>query len=182
MKQNQKAQDELSSRPQTLPLPHVVPDGETHRGQNGIQLLDGHVPGAGDPRRAPPGQPAPWTPGWRLGGLLIVAFAAFAYSVKGVLRGTAQERGGKATARSCCRGTQAPQLDMAGWTWCQVQVGLLDSRVSFFFSFIVHMCMQGLVHFSPLPPPPPLPPTPPPPSPPPQYPAETILPLFLILL
>jgi hypothetical protein len=44
------------------------------------------------------------------------------------------------------------------------------------------MCIQGLVHFSPLPPPPPLPPTPPPPSPHPQYPAETILPLFLILL
>jgi hypothetical protein len=32
-----------------------------------------------------------------------------------------------------------------------------------FFSFI-HMCIQGLGHFSPLPPPPPLPPTPPPPS------------------
>jgi hypothetical protein len=42
------------------------------------------------------------------------------------------------------------------------------------------MCIQGLVHFSPLPPPPPVPPTPPPPSPP-QDPAETILPLFLIL-
>jgi hypothetical protein len=37
----------------------------------------------------------------------------------------------------------------------------------FHFSFILHMCIQGLVHFSPLPPPPPLPPTPPPPSPPP---------------
>jgi hypothetical protein len=35
-----------------------------------------------------------------------------------------------------------------------------------FFSFIIHMCIQGLVHFSPLPQPPPLPPTPPPPSPP----------------
>jgi hypothetical protein len=34
------------------------------------------------------------------------------------------------------------------------------------------MCIQGLVHFSPLPLPPPSPP---------QYPAETILPLFLIL-
>jgi hypothetical protein len=32
-----------------------------------------------------------------------------------------------------------------------------------FFSFIIHMCIQGLGHFSPLPPPPPLPPTPPPP-------------------
>jgi hypothetical protein len=35
-----------------------------------------------------------------------------------------------------------------------------------FFSFIIHMCIKGLVHFSPLPPPPPLPPTLPPPSPP----------------
>uniref|UniRef100_A0A8C0ZXF9 Probable helicase with zinc finger domain n=1 Tax=Castor canadensis TaxID=51338 RepID=A0A8C0ZXF9_CASCN len=51
----------------------------------------------------------------------------------------------------------------------------------FHFSFIIHMCIQGLVHFSPLPPPPPLPPTPPLPLPPP-IPAETILPLFLILL
>jgi hypothetical protein len=53
----------------------------------------------------------------------------------------------------------------------------------FFYYFIIHMCIQGLGHFSPLPPPPPLPPTlsllfPSPP----QYPAETILPLFLILL
>jgi hypothetical protein len=53
----------------------------------------------------------------------------------------------------------------------------------FVFSFIIHMCIQGLVHFSPLPPPPPLPPTPPPPSSPhPLNPAETILSLFLILL
>jgi hypothetical protein len=35
----------------------------------------------------------------------------------------------------------------------------------FHFSFIIHMCIQGLVHFSALPPPPPLPPTPPPPAP-----------------
>jgi hypothetical protein len=35
----------------------------------------------------------------------------------------------------------------------------------FIYCFIIHMCMQGLSHFSPLPPPPPLPPTPPPPSP-----------------
>jgi hypothetical protein len=35
-----------------------------------------------------------------------------------------------------------------------------------FYCFIIHMCIQGLGHFSPLPPPPPLPPTPPPPSPP----------------
>jgi hypothetical protein len=36
----------------------------------------------------------------------------------------------------------------------------------FFYYFIIHMCIQGLGHFSLLPPPPPLPPTPPPPSPP----------------
>jgi hypothetical protein len=48
-------------------------------------------------------------------------------------------------------------------------VGLLPTCPYFFFhfSFIIHMCIQGLVHFSPLPPPTPLPPTPPPPSPPP---------------
>jgi hypothetical protein len=39
-------------------------------------------------------------------------------------------------------------------------------KASLFFSFIIHMCIQGLVHFSTLPPPSPLPPTPPPPSPP----------------
>jgi hypothetical protein len=36
----------------------------------------------------------------------------------------------------------------------------------FFYYFIIHMCTQGLGHFSPLLPPPPLPPTSPPPSPP----------------
>jgi hypothetical protein len=30
---------------------------------------------------------------------------------------------------------------------------------SFFYCFIIHMCIQGLGHFSPLPPPPPLPAT-----------------------
>jgi hypothetical protein len=42
---------------------------------------------------------------------------------------------------------------------------VIDCSLCFPFSFIIHMCMQGLGHFSPLPPPPPLPPTPPPPSP-----------------
>jgi hypothetical protein len=37
----------------------------------------------------------------------------------------------------------------------------------FVYCFIIHMCIQGLGHFSPLPPAPPLPPSPPPPSPPP---------------
>jgi hypothetical protein len=36
----------------------------------------------------------------------------------------------------------------------------------FYYCFIIHMCIQGLGHFSPLPPPPPFPPTLPPPSPP----------------
>jgi hypothetical protein len=31
-----------------------------------------------------------------------------------------------------------------------------------FYCFIIHLCIQGLGHFSPMPPPPPLPPTPPP--------------------
>jgi hypothetical protein len=35
----------------------------------------------------------------------------------------------------------------------------------FLFYFIIHMCIQSLGHFSPLPPPPPLPPNPLPPSP-----------------
>jgi hypothetical protein len=59
---------------------------------------------------------------------------------------------------------------------------LMSWNFFFHFSFIIHMCIQGLVHFSPLPPPPPLPPTLPPPALPTQYPAETILPLSLILL
>jgi hypothetical protein len=51
----------------------------------------------------------------------------------------------------------------------------LLNGLAFVFSFIIHMCIQGLGHFSPLPPPAPLPPTLLPPSLP-QYPAETILP------
>jgi hypothetical protein len=47
------------------------------------------------------------------------------------------------------------------------EVNSLERLVSFFFfSFSMHMCIQGLGHFFSLPPPPPLPPTPPPPSPP----------------
>ncbi|XP_013359668.1 PREDICTED: ubiquitin-conjugating enzyme E2 J2 isoform X2 [Chinchilla lanigera] len=93
IKQKQKAQDELSSRPQTLPLPDVVPDGETHHGQNGIQLLNGHAPGAG-PNLA--GLQQANRHHGLLGGALanlfvIVGFAAFAYTVKYVLRSIAQE-------------------------------------------------------------------------------------------
>jgi hypothetical protein len=51
------------------------------------------------------------------------------------------------------------------------------------FLLFYYMCIQCLGHFFPLPPPPPLPSTPPPPSiPTPSIPAETILPLPLILL
>ncbi|CAO2590322.1 Ubiquitin-conjugating enzyme E2 J2 [Lemmus lemmus] len=93
IKQKQKAQDELSSRPQNLPLPDVVPDGEMHRGQNGIQLLNGHAPAAG-PNLA--GLPQANRHHGLLGGALanlfvIVGFAAFAYTVKYVLRSIAQE-------------------------------------------------------------------------------------------
>ncbi|NXD42619.1 UB2J2 enzyme, partial [Copsychus sechellarum] len=93
MKQKQKAQEELSSRPPSLPLPDVVPDGDAHFGHNGHPLLNGH------------GGPAPGHPGGLaqphrnhglLGGALanlfvIVGFAAFAYTVKYVLRSIAQE-------------------------------------------------------------------------------------------
>ncbi|KAM8956281.1 ubiquitin-conjugating enzyme E2 J2 isoform 1-T2 [Lycaon pictus] len=93
IKQKQKAQDELSSRPQALPLPDVVPDGETHHGQNGLQLLNGHAPGAG-PHLA--GLQQANRHHGLLGGALanlfvIVGFAAFAYTVKYVLRSIAQE-------------------------------------------------------------------------------------------
>ncbi|XP_021055896.1 ubiquitin-conjugating enzyme E2 J2 isoform X1 [Arvicanthis niloticus] len=93
IKQKQKAQDELSNRPQNLPLPDVVPDGEMHRGQNGIQLLNGHAPAAG-PNLA--GLPQANRHHGLLGGALanlfvIVGFAAFAYTVKYVLRSIAQE-------------------------------------------------------------------------------------------
>nr|XP_012631840.1 ubiquitin-conjugating enzyme E2 J2 isoform X1 [Microcebus murinus] len=93
IKQKQKAQDELSSRPQTLPLPDVVPDGETHHGQNGMPLLNGHAPGAG-PNLA--GLQQANRHHGLLGGALanlfvIVGFAAFAYTVKYVLRSIAQE-------------------------------------------------------------------------------------------
>ncbi|XP_062960885.1 ubiquitin-conjugating enzyme E2 J2 isoform X1 [Cynocephalus volans] len=93
IKQKQKAQDDISGRPQTLPLPDVVPDGETHHGQNGIVLLNGHAPGAG-PNLV--GLQQANRHHGLLGGALanlfvIVGFAAFAYTVKYVLRSIAQE-------------------------------------------------------------------------------------------
>lgn len=95
IKQKQKAQEELNNRPPTLPLPDVVPDGEAHYGQNGIPLLNGHVPLAA--ANHPDLQQANRNHGL-LGGALanlfvIVGFAAFAYTVKYVLRSIAQEWG-----------------------------------------------------------------------------------------
>lgn len=93
IKQKQKAQDELNSRPQALPLPDVVPDGAAHHGQNGLQRLNAHAPGAG-PHLA--GLQQANRHHGLLGGALanlfvIVGFAAFAYTVKYVLRSIAQE-------------------------------------------------------------------------------------------
>jgi hypothetical protein len=52
-----------------------------------------------------------------------------------------------------------------------------------FYFFIIHMYIQCLGHFSPLPPPPPLPPTPPPPSPPtPLIPGRNYFALISIIL
>lgn len=94
MKQKQKAQDELSSRPPSLPLPDVVPDGDAHLGHNGHPLLQGHhaalAPGHAGGLQQPPRNHG------LLGGALanlfvIVGFAAFAYTVKYVLRSIAQE-------------------------------------------------------------------------------------------
>uniref|UniRef100_A0A8C5IQH7 Ubiquitin-conjugating enzyme E2 J2 n=2 Tax=Passerellidae TaxID=1729112 RepID=A0A8C5IQH7_JUNHY len=94
MKQKQKAQDELSSRPPSLPLPDVVPDGDAHFGHNGHPLLQGQhaalAPGHAGGLQQPPRNHG------LLGGALanlfvIVGFAAFAYTVKYVLRSIAQE-------------------------------------------------------------------------------------------
>uniref|UniRef100_A0A4X2LKD5 Ubiquitin-conjugating enzyme E2 J2 n=1 Tax=Vombatus ursinus TaxID=29139 RepID=A0A4X2LKD5_VOMUR len=80
IKQKQKAQDELRSLPQPLPFPDVVPVGDTHHRQNGLQLLNGHVPMA-DRNHA----------GALTNLFVIVGFSAFAYTVKCVLKCIAQE-------------------------------------------------------------------------------------------
>lgn len=93
IKQKQRMQEELRSRSQALPLPDVVPDGEAHHAQNGHLPLNGHLPpGAAHP---PDLQQVNRNHGL-LGGALanlfvIVGFAAFAYTVKYVLRSIAQE-------------------------------------------------------------------------------------------
>ncbi|XP_072522577.1 ubiquitin-conjugating enzyme E2 J2-like isoform X2 [Salminus brasiliensis] len=94
IKQKQMTQVELSSRPQALPLPDVVPDAD--QGHYGLAAMNGHVP---LDVAAPPQPVAPQQANRNhglLGGALanmfvIVGFAAFAYTVKYVLRSIAQE-------------------------------------------------------------------------------------------
>lgn len=95
MKQKQKAQEELRARTQPLPLPDVVPDGDPQQAHYGLPAVNGApvpLPGANP---APGLQQANRNHGL-LGGALanlfvIVGFAAFAYTVKYVLRSIAQE-------------------------------------------------------------------------------------------
>jgi hypothetical protein len=52
-----------------------------------------------------------------------------------------------------CSGTVVNNTSGLGFFFC--------GRFFYLFYFIIHMCIQGLGHFSPLPPTPPLTPTPP---------------------
>lgn len=95
MKQKQKAQEELSARTQPLPLPDVVPDGDPQHAHYGLPALNGGPVPLGAANPAPGLQQANRNHGL-LGGALanlfvIVGFAAFAYTVKYVLRSIAQE-------------------------------------------------------------------------------------------
>ncbi|TKS70854.1 Ubiquitin-conjugating enzyme E2 J2 [Collichthys lucidus] len=95
MKQKQKAQEELSARTQPLPLPDVVPDGDPQHAHYGLPALNGGPVPLGGANPAPGLQQANRNHGL-LGGALanlfvIVGFAAFAYTVKYVLRSIAQE-------------------------------------------------------------------------------------------
>ncbi|KAL7843551.1 hypothetical protein AOLI_G00250630 [Acnodon oligacanthus] len=94
IRQKQKTQEELRSRPKTLPLPDVIPDGD--QGHYGMAALNGHAPfGVAAAPQPLALQQANRNHGL-LGGALanlfvIVGFAAFAYTVKYVLRSIAQE-------------------------------------------------------------------------------------------
>ncbi|KAF7660226.1 hypothetical protein LDENG_00286280 [Lucifuga dentata] len=95
MKQKQKAQEELSARTQPLPLPDVVPDGDPQQAHYGLPALNGAPVPLGGANPAPGLQQANRNHGL-LGGALanlfvIVGFAAFAYTVKYVLRSIAQD-------------------------------------------------------------------------------------------
>lgn len=95
IKQKQKAQEELSTRTQPLPLPDVVPDGDPQQAHYGLPAINGGPIPLGGANPAPGLQQANRNHGL-LGGALanlfvIVGFAAFAYTVKYVLRSIAQE-------------------------------------------------------------------------------------------
>lgn len=95
MKQKQKAQEEINARTQPLPLPDVVPDGDPQQAHYGIPALNGGPIPLGGVHPAP-GVQQPNRNHGLLGGALanlfvIVGFAAFAYTVKYVLRSIAQE-------------------------------------------------------------------------------------------
>lgn len=95
MKQKQKAQEELNARTQPLPLPDVVPDGDPQQAHYGLPAVNGGPAPLGGANPAPGQQQANRNHGL-LGGALanlfvIVGFAAFAYTVKYVLRSIAQE-------------------------------------------------------------------------------------------
>ncbi|KAM8868192.1 ubiquitin-conjugating enzyme E2 J2 isoform X2 [Synchiropus splendidus] len=95
MKQKQKAQEELSARTQPLPLPDVVPDGDPQHAHYNLPALNGGPLPLAGANPAPGLQQANRNHGL-LGGALanlfvIVGFAAFAYTVKYVLRSIAQE-------------------------------------------------------------------------------------------
>jgi hypothetical protein len=81
--------------------------------------------------------------------------------------------------------SQISTTNYSSYMWEKFTLGGVTSFF-FFLIFIVLLLVcayNAWVISPPCPHPPPLPPTPPPPSPPsPRYPAETILPLFLILL
>ncbi|XP_061584616.1 ubiquitin-conjugating enzyme E2 J2-like [Cololabis saira] len=94
IKQKQKAQQELSARSQPLPLPDVVPDGDPQHAHYGMPALNGGPAPVGGANPAPGLQQANRNHGL-LGGALanlfvIVGFAAFAYTVKYVLRSIAR--------------------------------------------------------------------------------------------
>ncbi|XP_066527730.1 ubiquitin-conjugating enzyme E2 J2-like isoform X2 [Hoplias malabaricus] len=93
IRQKQRIQKELRSRPQALPLPDLVPDGD--QGRYGLPALNGHIPLDVVAPQQPALQQANRNHRF-LGGALanvfvIVGFAAFAYTVKYVLRSIAQE-------------------------------------------------------------------------------------------
>lgn len=90
IKQKQQLQEELSSRSKALPLPDVVPNSEA---PNGRPAQNGHdPPGVAPPPDLQQGNRNHGLLGGALANLfVIVGFAAFAYTVKYVLRSIAQE-------------------------------------------------------------------------------------------